>query len=326
MGPPTASSSRGADAEGPASADTAGSEPRAHGAATAQTLGSGIASSHQPAAAQAPSSLSVHKAAFCNHVRGAGLLPLVCTPPSAHHPPSPQSGTHKTLGPATGVQGDRPGPPRQHQLPARSQGRQPPPARSVCPSGGKREAVYLFMRCPSRTGTALDQLSRAGIQSPDGGCSARGLSVTASHSESRAEEGGGLPGLSAPSPPTVPSHRPTQMCPPREKRPGAGSVPWSPEGLWPQERRWNRFRNQQEPCRASKRGALHLYCRVRGWGSPCSVPAHAGDCGPRQEVTVKPLCRKPWGRAHGASLRSAPTGQAVPERADSTVDCGGRDG
>lgn len=50
---------------------------------------------------------------------------------------------------------------------------------------GKLEGYYLFMGCPSRPGTALCQLNRTVIQSPNGTCSAQGLSVIMSHADKK---------------------------------------------------------------------------------------------------------------------------------------------
>lgn len=75
--------------------------------------------------------------------------------------------THTETAPASGP----PGP----SLPA-------PPRLAL---GFGLEDYYLFMGRPSRPGTALCQLNRTVIQSPNGNCSAQGRSVVMSHADKK---------------------------------------------------------------------------------------------------------------------------------------------
>ena len=56
--------------------------------------------------------------------------------------------------------------------------------RCLC-SAPSWKTIYLFMDCPSRPGTALCQLNRMVIQSPNGNCSAHGISVIMSHADKK---------------------------------------------------------------------------------------------------------------------------------------------
>lgn len=56
--------------------------------------------------------------------------------------------------------------------------------RCLC-SAPSWKTIYLFMDCPSRPGTALCQLNGMVIQSPNGNCSAHGISVIMSHADKK---------------------------------------------------------------------------------------------------------------------------------------------
>lgn len=132
--------------------------------------------------------ISAHQGSFpsLSQVPPGGCFPPSVSEPYLHPPDClcPEAGTYRMWGTSAPVdQRPRLGHPGSTcslspWLPAS-------PSLRCLHSASSWKTIYLFMDCPSQPGTALCQLNRMVIQSPNGSCSAHGRSATVSHADKK---------------------------------------------------------------------------------------------------------------------------------------------